>query len=677
MPLIWFFYFIYKGGDIIKVDIQFAKRRINFDINITKSKETSRINDPRYWPGKPQPFAYAENTYRNTAEQIKAYQGWVGDCVSLIAERVASIPIKLYNKNNELIEEHPFYDLFKHFNPDITQFNGKELLSIYLDLTGECYILMAKDRLGIARELYFRKPDKMTPVVKDGIIDHYKYLEGSREITYPREDILFFRYPNPTDPFRGASPVQRKAYAYDTDKYNMIYQLNVFKNGAHLKQVLETDTNLNEEQAKKILTLFEQTYGGMENVNKTGILVGGTKIKTVGISNKDMEFMLLAEWTMRQLASAYHTPPQKLSHPEKTNLANMKALDVSWNRECILPRLIRIAEVLNTFLLPYYKEEGLYCKFDNPVPADEEFLLKKRESNLKTFVISPNEARVEDGLEEVPWGKVPLAPMNIMPLSGAGGGGEEKPQKAQKIEKELSQEYKDKYWEIFIKRVTPLENEFRRGITKLFQEQELEALRALRRKKKSIIEKDVDDVLRVTHSEREISKFTEFTLPRITETVKINGTAAMAELGVEVNFDVTNPRVVKWIKARCGTLIKSISDTTLDKLRKTLAEGIKNGEKIPSLASRVSAVYDEAKGYRAVRIARTETITASNSGSYNAYKQSGVVEKKEWLATMDDRVREEHAAMNGEIVDLDKPFSNGLMFPSEPNCRCTILPVIK
>jgi len=44
---------------------------------------------------------------------------------------------------------------------------------------------------------------------------------------------------------------------------------------------------------------------------------------------------------------------------------------------------------------------------------------------------------------------------------------------------------------------------------------------------------------------------------------------------------------------------------------------------------------------------------------------------------MDDRVRDEHAAMNGEIVDIDKPFSNGEMYPGDVNCRCTVLPVIK
>jgi SPP1 gp7 family putative phage head morphogenesis protein len=197
------------------------------------------------------------------------------------------------------------------------------------------------------------------------------------------------------------------------------------------------------------------------------------------------------------------------------------------------------------------------------------------------------------------------------------------------------------------------------------------------RAKKSIETKGVDDVLRITHDEREIAKFAEFTLPRITEMVKINGSAAYAELGVSGSFDVSNPEVIKWIKKRAGELIKSIGDTTLEKLKKTLAEGVAAGEKIPSLASRVSSVYDGAKGYRSELIARTETIKASNSGAYQAYKQSGVVEKKQWLATMDDRVRDEHAAMNGEIVGLNEAFSNGEMFPGEPNCRCTVLPVIE
>jgi len=525
----------------------------------------------------------------------------------------------------------------------------------------------------------------MTPKVSKGMIESYKYREGMHEIIYPREDILFFHYSNPSDPYRGASPVQRKAYAYDTDKYNMIYQLNVFKNGAHLKGVLESDLTIKPDQANKILALFEETYGGAAKAHKTGVLTGGLKYKNIGISNKDMEFMLLAEWTMRQLASAYHTPPQKLSHPENTNLANMQALDTAWNRECILPRLIRISEIFNTFLIPLYKEDGLHCEFDNPIPEDEEFLLKKRESNLKNWVISPNEARVEDGMDEAEWGKVPLVPFNVMPLSGDKKPTVElSPEKMAEFtedlrevhKKKITEEYKENYWKAFIRRVTPLENEFRRGITKLFQEQEIEALRALR-KGKSIVEKDVDDVLRITHDEREIAKFIEFVLPRITETLRLNGTESFIELGVEGSFDVTNPKVVAWIKKRCGNSIKGIADTTKDLLRKTLIEGIESGESIPKLASRVKAVYEDAKGFRATRIARTEILSASNKGAIEAYRQSEVVKKKEWYCALDERTCEECSAMHKEIVGLDENFSSGVDAPpNHVQCRCVILPVL-
>ena len=603
--------------------------------------------------------------------------------MSLIAERIASMPLRLY-KDNELIEKHLFYDLLQTWNPFTTKFEGKELLQIYLDLTGECYIYIVKDRRGFPGEFYFRQPDKMTPMVKDGIIDHYIEKVGMSEKRYETKDILYFKYPNPTNLYRGASPVQRKAYAYDTDKYNQIYQMNTFKNGAHLKQVLESEKMIPPEQMKKIMTLFNQTYSGVGNAHKTGALVGGMSIKTVGVSNKDMEFMLLAEWTMRQLASAYHTPPQKLSHPESTNLANMTALDTAWNRECILPRLVRQEEVFNTFLLPMYGDAGIYCKYDNPVPVDNAFKLKQRESNLKNYVISPNEARVEDGLDEVEWGKVPLAQFSIAPLDvNKPIEPEPKPEPGKAVKAiKYTEEYKKQYWELFIKRITPQENSFKRGMIKLFQDQELRALRALRAKKsisiyhKKVEIKSIDDVLRITHDEREIAKFAEFTLPRITQMVKINGEAAAAELGL--GFDVTNPEVVKWIKKHTGESIKSILDTTFDALKRTLAEGVANGESIPDLAARITAEYEQCKGYKAVRIARTETISATNQGSLEAYKQSGVVEKKEWLRGGDYECDICDALQAEGAIDLDASFSGGFYAPpAHPNCICTILPVIK
>jgi hypothetical protein len=64
-------------------------------------------------------------------------------------------------------------------------------------------------------------------------------------------------------------------------------------------------------------------------------------------------------------------------------------------------------------------------------------------------------------------------------------------------------------------------------------------------------------------------------------------------------------------------------------------------------------------------------------------QERGIEVKKGWLATLDGRTRDSHAAMDGEEVELDEKFSNGLRFPGDPNgapsqvynCRCRMVHV--
>ena len=86
----------------------------------------------------------------------------------------------------------------------------------------------------------------------------------------------------------------------------------------------------------------------------------------------------------------------------------------------------------------------------------------------------------------------------------------------------------------------------------------------------------------------------------------------------------------------------------------------------------------------AIRTARTAVTGAQNAGrmdSYVAAEKMGVKVRKEWLATIDGRTRHSHAMLDGKVVDKDKKFENGCMFPGDPNgapeetynCRCTMV----
>ena len=115
-------------------------------------------------------------------------------------------------------------------------------------------------------------------------------------------------------------------------------------------------------------------------------------------------------------------------------------------------------------------------------------------------------------------------------------------------------------------------------------------------------------------------------------------------------------------------------------------QGILQGESIPEIAERISNVtMQEAKS--TIRYARTMTTGAENAGRIDSYKRAenkGIEIEQQWLATLDNRTREEHRDMDGEHVKIGEKFSNGCEYPGDPsgdpgevwNCRCTLIPLL-
>lgn len=111
-------------------------------------------------------------------------------------------------------------------------------------------------------------------------------------------------------------------------------------------------------------------------------------------------------------------------------------------------------------------------------------------------------------------------------------------------------------------------------------------------------------------------------------------------------------------------------------------QGIENGDSIPKIADSLKSVIGNNDA-SAIRNARTMVTSAENHGRLDSYRElerQGVIQKKVWMATADDRVRPSHRDIDGEEQDIDKPFSNGCMFPADArapaeevwNCRCAM-----
>ena len=125
----------------------------------------------------------------------------------------------------------------------------------------------------------------------------------------------------------------------------------------------------------------------------------------------------------------------------------------------------------------------------------------------------------------------------------------------------------------------------------------------------------------------------------------------------------------------------------MKKINAETLQGILQGESMDKIAKRLRNVQEMNKT-QAIRSARTIVTGAENKGRQDSYARAeadGIILERTWLATNDSRTRHSHAVLDGETRPIDTPFSNGLMYPGDPNgrpeetwnCRCALAAVVK
>ncbi len=159
--------------------------------------------------------------------------------------------------------------------------------------------------------------------------------------------------------------------------------------------------------------------------------------------------------------------------------------------------------------------------------------------------------------------------------------------------------------------------------------------------------------------------------------------ASVATLqGIEVNsnsfFNQLNTRAIAFAQQRAAELVSEITETTRDKLRVLVSDGMVLKQNRDEIADAImsSTGFDDARAYL---IADTEIGIANGEGALAGLDEAqkiGVKVKKQWLLGENacDICRDN--ADQGPI-DVDEEFESGDdASPAHPNCVCTIIGVV-
>ena len=128
-----------------------------------------------------------------------------------------------------------------------------------------------------------------------------------------------------------------------------------------------------------------------------------------------------------------------------------------------------------------------------------------------------------------------------------------------------------------------------------------------------------------------------------------------------------------------GYNIEYLKTDIMREISRGIAQSLSYNEIARNLQNTARIDYNKS-----LRIAKTEGHRISQEATFNVQKRAierGAEIVKQWDATLDMKTRDSHVKVDGEIQEVDKPFSNGLMYPGDPkgsasevvNCRCVLI----
>jgi HK97 family phage portal protein len=640
-------------------------------------------------------------------EFLRAYKGWVYACVKRKADSIATMELTLQQRSGDEWKEvstgptMEVLDLLTHVNPFLSSDGLYRGTSSYLDLVGNSFWYVAYNGKKRPTELWQLDPTKVEVVRSEAnFIAGWIYTNPQgRKIRLSPLEVIPFQEFNPLDPYKGMGPTEAGALSIDSERYAQEWNRNFFANSAIPAMVLKTEQTLTDEQYTRLIEGWKARYQGIANAHKPAVLEGGLEIELLNKTQKELDFAAQQNVLRDQILAVFGVPKSLLGVVEDVNRANAEASEYVFAKYTLAPRMRFMATTLSEFYLPLWglspTKYRLYAA--DCVPRNDEMDLKRKETGIKNGYYLINEIRAEEGLKPVTGGDVPFLPGTLKPLDlvlnppdpvmpGQGGQpGEDKKPPKKTLTKAPASDLVAGRIAFVLAQISTYTSKYKTLLTKqrkaLVARLTAKAITDALTKRKDIGENEItDELVRLLFADwdEQIGLLVNPTRQALTSSLSEAGKRALAELDLEQTFDQNDQRVVSWLETNALQHATSIADTIKEEVKDRIIAGVTEGLGAEDIAASIGEFFDTQSQWRALRIARSEVISGYAEGTLQGFRQSEVVERKQWLTAGDSAVDPE-CAMNeaqGAIL-LDLPFASGHLAPIvHPNCRCVLQPVV-
>lgn len=374
---------------------------------------------------------------------------YVYACARARAEDLASLPIRVGAdpaKPKDFDPKHPIAKLLGPAPGRATlSLSARRLIawsSIQYDITGrfswEIAPPMADRRDNVPFELWPLPSSKLTPIVSDRPgewFSKFEYtMDRGRPVTLSADQVMHAWRPA-ADNFRNAESLLAAArlnvsIATMQDRYDHAF----LQNDARPAAVVVHEEFAKTTERDGFRRQFLATHRGPDNAGKVAFVEASPHgaepknallVQTLGLSQRDAEFIERYENQIRAICVAFATPLSRLADSSRRTYANAERETLNYWRNAIKPQTTEFAEAITPELMSLIDDDKNVLWFDTTAVPELEPPMRWAVGDIpgliKSKVITRNEARTSvylaevDGLDEFEEEPEPPVPAMIGP----------------------------------------------------------------------------------------------------------------------------------------------------------------------------------------------------------------------------------------------------------------------
>ena len=586
----------------------------------------------------------------------------------------------------EEVVSHPVLDLLNAPNPIMSSVFFFQSLYMAAQMAGNGYMHCVQPTTRGVSELWPMQPQNVWIMLdRTNYVVGYGYgRDAASERAFGADEVIHYRHaPHPRLPYMGMGPLHVAFNEADIESASTENELAMWRNGARPDYVMEAPPDTTDEQVKDLERRVNASHRGPRNKGKF-LVARAIKVQPIQFTPKEMEYIAGRQDIERRIWAAFGLPESEVRMND-ANLASSLTGSTQYLRQTIKPAIDSVADLLTKELLPKFGADPgeMWFAYDNCVPSDETGEANRLVALVNARILTTNEARAELNREPIEGGDEfpePTSAFGQMPPqdSQSQSDSEMESEDGQGAEMTDAEDAGTSAGEMGTKAYADrrhLHTKDKDEYAPNVGDEQIAAMQRMTESLKEVFLRQPVDVRGETivlpGLEQELAAAIRPYARQFLQAGVRWGYRELSAAGVSSPFEVTPVRAMEFLNSYTISLSRGLSDTTQADLKSALSTGLSAGESLAQLNARVAGALQESAGWRAERIARTETVRSYVEGSRLAYRDNGIEKERFILSAEPCPQCVEAAAMYRE------PHPIGTMtVPVHPQCRCAIAPVV-